>query len=94
MVYKKFHPTERDLAKYLSSEALLKDTRNHCIPVLDVLRPLGDDNDELELLVMPYLRPLQTPRFDTVGEVVQCVSDLLEVSLLSTLSAPLYLTIL
>jgi len=83
LVYKEEHPTEREVMDYLSSEAFLKDKRNHCIPLLEVLRPLGDDNIKLEMFVMPYARPIETPPFDTVGEVVQCVRELLEVKSIS-----------
>jgi len=74
--------------RFLSSEALQKDKRNHCIPLLEVLRPLGEDKDDVQLLVMPYARPVLTPRFDTVGEVVQCIRGVLEVHVGTLLILP------
>ncbi|KAF9544081.1 hypothetical protein CPC08DRAFT_716567 [Agrocybe pediades] len=78
LVYKSEHPTETEILCHFSSERLRKDPRNHCIPLLEVLRPLGDENDELVMLVMPYVRPIQTPHFDTVGEVIHCIRTLFE----------------
>ena len=54
------------------------DPRNHCIPVDAVLR----DEDSVGWLhcVSPFLRPFDDPAFEYVGEVVDCVDQLLEVS--------------
>ncbi|KDQ55744.1 hypothetical protein JAAARDRAFT_133573 [Jaapia argillacea MUCL 33604] len=67
-VSKSIHPFEVDIAKYLSSDPLSSDPHNHCVPVIEVLQ-VPDDEDTL-LLVMPFLRPFDDPRFDTVGEAV------------------------
>ncbi|CAL1711870.1 unnamed protein product [Somion occarium] len=67
---------EIPITRLLSSKELLADTCNHCVPVLDVL---NDPFDLLEvLMVMPYLRPFDDLEFQTIGEVVDFVSQTLE----------------
>ena len=50
---------------------------NHCVPIYDVLA-LDDDHDFV-IIVMPLLRPYTNPRFDTIGEAVECFRQLFEV---------------
>ena len=59
---------ETRIAQHLSS---LQDSRNHCVPVLDVFTDPFDP--QLRLLVMPYLRQFNDPNFGTVGEVIDAV---------------------
>lgn len=70
---------EVPIASLLSTPELLQDPTNHCVPIFDVL------DDPLEptkaLLVMPYLRPFDDPEFRTIGEVVDFVSQTLEVGI-------------
>ena len=54
---------EIPIACYLSSETLLLHLRNCTVPILDVI-PLPDD-DELVLLVMPYLWTFDDPPFQS-----------------------------
>ncbi|KAI5900649.1 uncharacterized protein SCHCODRAFT_02563594 [Schizophyllum commune H4-8] len=72
----KLQSKEVEITAMLSSPALLKDPRNHCIPVYDVLEIPDDDN--LRILVLPLLRKYDDPPFDTVGEVVDCLRQVLE----------------
>ena len=65
------------IATYLSSADLREDPDNHCVPILDVLRDPYDAS--LSFLVMPFLRYIDQPRFDTVGSILDCVQQLLEV---------------
>ncbi|KAJ3512557.1 hypothetical protein NLJ89_g3446 [Agrocybe chaxingu] len=70
-----FRDEERNM-RHLSSGNLGADPRNHCVPLLEVLRlpePVHRD-----ILVMPYLRPFTSPPFETVGEVVECIHQLFE----------------
>ena len=60
--------TETEIAYYVSLLALQDDPDNHCVCILEVLRKLGDDS--FEVLVMPLLRPFDSPRIETVGEGV------------------------
>lgn len=70
-------PYEVDIGRRLSSEPLASDVHNHCVRVLDVLR-LPDDPD-LELLVMPFLRPFNSPKFITIGECVDFFAQIFDV---------------
>lgn len=71
------HPYEVDIALYFSSENLVMEPANHCVPIYDVLA-LDDDHDFV-IIVMPLLRPYTNPRFDTIGEAVECFRQLFEV---------------
>ncbi|EMD38837.1 hypothetical protein CERSUDRAFT_112564 [Gelatoporia subvermispora B] len=75
-VRKSRHPYEVDIAVYFSSEPLRSDARNHCIPVYEVL-DVPDDPD-LHLLVMPFLRPFDDPRMETIGEAVEFFKQIFE----------------
>ncbi|KAI0723542.1 kinase-like domain-containing protein [Earliella scabrosa] len=67
---------ELRIGAYMSSEGLRQDTRNHCVPILDVL---VDPNDPtMTFIVMPLLRYIDDPDFDTVGSILDCVEQLLE----------------
>lgn len=73
-------PKEVEIAKYFSSPELLQEPTNHSVPVLDVLRdPSAPD---FEYLVMPLLRPFDDPDFTVIGEVVDFVTQILEVRVL------------
>ena len=86
-LYKEDHPFEEDIARHLSSDPLSKDSRNHCVPLLDVLHlPVKDGDPDIRILVMPFLRPFDTPIFDTFGEVIECIRQLFEVRFSYSLS--------
>jgi hypothetical protein len=53
------------------------DTRNHTLPSLGVLHPIDDPDDRI--LVAPLCRPWNSPEFETVGEVIDCIRQILEV---------------
>ncbi|KAJ3556605.1 hypothetical protein NM688_g1939 [Phlebia brevispora] len=56
--------------------SLPQEERNHCVPILDVLRvPDGGT----VILVMPFLRPFYSPPFQSVSEVVDFCHQVLEV---------------
>ncbi|KAI0773746.1 kinase-like domain-containing protein [Fomes fomentarius] len=65
VIIKKVPTTSNELriATHLSSPDLRKDPRNHCVPILEV---------------MPLLRYIDQPEFDTVGCILDCVEQLLE----------------
>ena len=69
---------EIKIASFFSSDKLRKDPRNHCVPVLDIIRDREDP--ATSFLVMPFLRWVDDPQFDTVGSILDCVHQLLEVS--------------
>jgi hypothetical protein len=78
IVNKVRHPHERELHQYLTSEKLLSDLRNNCVPLLEVVADVDGDKDK-EMLVMPLYRKCGSPTFDTVGEVLELLRQLIEV---------------
>jgi hypothetical protein len=77
LVSKSLHPNEAEIWEYLSSPELASDPRNHCLPLLEQLSP-PDAPDRL-IFVMKFVRIFDTPRFDTFGEVVECLRQVFEV---------------
>ena len=73
------HPFEREIAEYFSSKELKMNPRNHCVPIYAVLEPPGDPDDIL--LVMPLLRLFYNPPLYTVGELVDFLTQIFEVSI-------------
>lgn len=73
------HPFEVEISKFFHDGPIASDPRNHCVPILDVLQDPDDEN--MVLLVMPFLREYDVPRFDTFGEVIECFRQLFEVCL-------------
>lgn len=71
------HPYEIEIGRYFCSVAISEDPANHCVPIYDVLEVPAANN--LSIIVMPLLRDATDPYFDTVGEVVDCIHQLLEV---------------
>ena len=67
------------IASLLSSEELRSDPRNHCVPILDAI--VDTEDPALSFIVMPFLRHVDDPPLDTVGSVLECMEQLLEVSL-------------
>ena len=68
---------EERIARFLSSPEMLQDPRNHCVPILDVLRDPNDHN--ITYLIMPFLRYIDKPPFETVEELLECGEQILEV---------------
>ena len=73
------HPHEVEISRFLSSEGLASDPRNHCVHLLDVLPDPKEEHTTI--LVLPLLRSYDNPDFVTVGEVVACLQQLIEVSM-------------
>jgi len=68
---------EQRIAVLLSSERLRGDPRNHSVDILDTFQ---DDKDEkISYIVMPFLRLMDNPPFETVGEVLDFADQILEV---------------
>ncbi|EIW62127.1 uncharacterized protein TRAVEDRAFT_27493 [Trametes versicolor FP-101664 SS1] len=68
--------TEVDICRYFSSEPLCNDPRNRCIPLLDVLS--HPDDPDVCIMVMPYLRNIDQPLFDTVEDILECGAQILD----------------
>ena len=76
-ISRRTHPHELEIATMFSSEPHKSHPKNRCVPIYEVL-DVPDDEDA-SILVMPLLRPLDNPRFITVGEAVECFRQLFEV---------------
>jgi len=70
-------PHELRIAQSFSSPEVARDPRNHCVPLLDVIE-IPDAGQKL--MVMPFLRPFNNPRFQTFGEFVAFFTQTCEVS--------------
>ncbi|KAG2110348.1 uncharacterized protein F5147DRAFT_690259 [Suillus discolor] len=70
------HPYEIEIGRHFCNAPLSEDPANHCVPIYDVLEV--PDGNNLAIIVMPLLRKVTDPCFDTVGEVVDCIHQLLE----------------
>ncbi|KAJ7446887.1 kinase-like domain-containing protein [Mycena galericulata] len=70
------YPQEVEITELFSSDALTADPRNHCVPIYETI-PVPDLSDTV-LIVMPLLYRMEIPRFDTVGEAVECFRQLFE----------------
>jgi hypothetical protein len=73
------HQQELEIAQLVSSPELRRDPRNHCVPLLESLR-LANAPDQ-KLIVMPYLRPFNSPRFQTFGEFIAFFTQICDVRL-------------
>ena len=69
-------PHELIITQLFSSRQFVRDPRNHCVPLLDIL---DMPQNGQKLLVMPFLRPFQNPRFQTYGEFVAFFTQICEV---------------
>lgn len=72
-------PEEANIGRYLSSQQLLQNSNNHTAPVLDYFQ--DPELPDVDYIVMPVLRPYDDPEFGVVGEVVEFVTQILEVCL-------------
>lgn len=70
-------PEETNIAEYLSSQQLLRNSNNHTVPIYDSFR--DPELPDVEYIIMPVLRPYDDPEFGVVGEVVEFVTQILEV---------------
>ncbi|KAJ7652363.1 hypothetical protein DFH06DRAFT_1282628 [Mycena polygramma] len=72
----KDNPDEVKIALLFSSPPHAGERRNHCIPVLEVLQ--DPEDDDIQILVMPFCAPFYRPDFDTVGEAIACFRQIFE----------------
>jgi hypothetical protein len=70
-------PHELRITAMFSSPEAAQDPRNHCVPLLDLIEI---SNTDQKLLVLPFLRPFNNPRFETYGEFVAFFTQICEVS--------------
>ena len=68
---------ELEIAQYLTT---LDDDKKHCVPLLDAfVDPL---DPSVTLMVMPFLRPFNSPEFGTIGEAMDFITQTIEVGCL------------
>jgi len=72
-------PYELSITEFFSSPGLKEDPRNHCVPLLELIDLSPDKPDGEKLIVMPFLRPFNNPRFQTYGEFVAFFMQISEV---------------
>jgi hypothetical protein len=79
LVSEKQSPETVDIMVYLASQKFTgeSDIENHAIPVLEVLEVEG--KPDLHVVVTPMMRGCDDPWFGNMGEVVDFLSQVLEV---------------
>jgi len=65
------------ITEYFSTRRMTEDSRNHVVPLYDVF--VDALTPHIQYMVMPVLRRFDDPEFITVGEVVEFISQVLEV---------------
>ncbi|KAF9814683.1 hypothetical protein IEO21_04978 [Rhodonia placenta] len=73
---KEVHPHEAEIGQYFSSQPLSADARNHCVQIIEVLQ--DPDEEDTLIIVMPFLREFNDPRFETVGECIEFFRQMFE----------------
>jgi hypothetical protein len=68
---------EEDICALFSTSEHASQPSNHCIPLLEVLRVPGIEDEDL--LVMPWMREPEDPPFRTIGEGLHFIKEMLEV---------------
>jgi hypothetical protein len=68
---------EMEIAKFLCSDQLATDPRNHCAPLLDVIDV--PDSPRENVLVYQWYLPVNCPPFETIGDSLEFFRQVLEV---------------
>ncbi|TEB29036.1 hypothetical protein FA13DRAFT_1690318 [Coprinellus micaceus] len=68
--------TELDVMAFLTAEERAGDPRNHCVRALGILDHPSDP--QVQFVILPLLRKFDDPPFETIGEVVDFVGQVLE----------------
>ncbi|KAF8069049.1 hypothetical protein FPV67DRAFT_1561759 [Lyophyllum atratum] len=69
-------PEEIAVGQKFSSEQLASHPKNHCVPILDVVRP--PEGSDIAFIVMPLLFSTNFTPFETVGEAVEFFRQVFE----------------
>ena len=80
MVYIKEVKTDSEeyrIAQLLTQEDWVNDPRNHCVPTVKLFE--DHNNNQVSYIVMPFLRPINDPPFESVKEIIDFVDQILEV---------------
>ncbi|TFK74310.1 hypothetical protein BDN72DRAFT_833659 [Pluteus cervinus] len=73
-IYRSSHPYEVEITTLFGTEPLASDPRNYCVQLQDTLYP--PDHPDITIIVLPFLLPINTLPFDTVGEIVDFVQQI------------------
>ena len=68
---------EHRIAQLLTQEDWISDPRNHCVPIVKIFEDHKDP--KVSYIVMHFLRPVDSPPFETVKEIIDYVDQILEV---------------
>ena len=77
LIFKSKYPSEVEIGRFFSTALLADDPRNHCVPILDMLSVPGYEN--LDIIVMPFLRHFYDPPILTVGEAMGFFQQIFDV---------------
>jgi hypothetical protein len=80
------------ISMLLSSPEMRSDSQNNMVPIIDIIPVPG--KDDYVLLVMPYLRVFDTPRFHCKAEIVEAIRQFLQVRVSSFCPGSLLITVL
>lgn len=69
---------ELEIATFFSQPHLRADPRNHCVPVIETFP--DDSLEDVSYLVMPFLRSMDDPSFELVGDILDFADQVIEVS--------------
>ncbi|KAJ3757938.1 hypothetical protein EV360DRAFT_83540 [Lentinula raphanica] len=67
--------SEAQIASFFSDDAHNSDPRNHCVRIIDIF-PVPELPEKI--IVMAWMRKVMDPRFRTVGEGIQFLSEMVE----------------
>ena len=70
---------ELRIAQLMTQEEWVSDPRNHCVSVTKVFKDHEDPN--MSYVVMPFLRPMNDPPFESVKEIINFTDQILEVAM-------------
>lgn len=73
------HPYEVEIGRLFSEEPFASEPRNHCVPIFETLQDPVDAG--YQIIVMPFLRDHDDPRFQTIGELAEFWRQAFEVCL-------------
>jgi hypothetical protein len=74
------HPHEIEIQRYLCSNGLASDPQNHCTPLYDVLHAPTEGDQSYDLMVLPLLFWTKSVPFQTAGEIVDFVRQVIQVT--------------
>lgn len=69
---------ELRIAELLMEKEWVSDPRNHCVPVTKLFK--DHQNAGVSYIVMPFLRPVDSPPFEYVKEIIEFTDQILEVA--------------